>query len=75
MLFLERCKNAKGGHELTDLGANAGKLDPDLEAMLKELGLLEVGPVFIKAGITWTVLLQFKKARRGQPISSVSIMS
>jgi hypothetical protein len=30
--------------------------------MLKELGLLEVAPVFIKAGITWTVLLQFKKA-------------
>jgi hypothetical protein len=51
--------------------ANAGKLDPDLEAMLKELGLLEVAPVFIKAGITWTVLLQFKKARRGQPISGV----
>jgi hypothetical protein len=39
-----------------------GKLDSDLEAMLKELGLLEVAPVFIKAGITWTVLLQFKKA-------------
>ncbi|ELR17771.1 protein kinase domain containing protein [Acanthamoeba castellanii str. Neff] len=31
-----------------------GKLDPDLEAMLKELGLLEAAPVFIKAGITWT---------------------
>jgi hypothetical protein len=61
----------EGVRVLTDLGANAGKLDPDLEAMLKELGLLEAAPVFIKAGITWTVLLQFKKARRDQLIGGV----